>query len=487
MASDLAHNRLPSLEELETFLDSLRADGWTIVPDQIASAQKILLLAYVEAPTSNGHWLKTMLAPICAKTPEQQSEFYRRFDAFRHSIGALRRSEEDIAARIVREGRGYPFRLAAVAAVIVIILAAALLNLGFDQVDPNISESRQTPSPQVEVSGLSSDISISEFLLRAQHFVEGSGYKLSKAALLALPPVVFATWLLLQWWRRRLWLEHGLSTLSSEVGEIRLPRDFQSLFAEPDFHVVARELRRHRSIQTMELDSERTVVATVEMAGLFTPVYRERPRSPEHIFLIEQESTYDHISRLLDHAIERLRFEEVPVEVYYFRGSPEFVQKGNSVRTLVRLSDLSSNTPDHRLIILGSADGLFHPLSNQLNPSVERELARWNERYVLSTRPLQDWSWREFSLLESKYSLGTASPQGFASLARHVAAGPLPGKLLEGVLRTLPHRPSIRSPTMPEINVTSGTPNQVEVANSSDELGTTKVEGMKPPSRPHSS
>jgi len=73
---------LPTPEQLELFLHSLRQAEFRLDPDQMAGAQKILLLAHAE--TDDGlaaRRLKTMLAPIAARSSTQQADFYRRFDA----------------------------------------------------------------------------------------------------------------------------------------------------------------------------------------------------------------------------------------------------------------------------------------------------------------------------------------------------------------------------------------------------------------------
>src|SRR5215469_14607461 len=82
---------LPTSEQLDSFLDSLRRAQFKIGPDEIAGAQKILLLAYAEADDGlAARRLKTMLAPIVVSTPTQQGDFYRRFDALTAGIAPAR-------------------------------------------------------------------------------------------------------------------------------------------------------------------------------------------------------------------------------------------------------------------------------------------------------------------------------------------------------------------------------------------------------------
>src|SRR5437870_1578195 len=99
MGRSLAGNawvQLPSIEELGLFLDQLRLKKRVLTPDEVAASQKILLLAYADGANCSLNSFKTMLGTICAKTPEQQAEFYRQFEAWRASAYGVRGSEHRV-------------------------------------------------------------------------------------------------------------------------------------------------------------------------------------------------------------------------------------------------------------------------------------------------------------------------------------------------------------------------------------------------------
>jgi hypothetical protein len=162
------------------------------------------------------------------------------------------------------------------------------------------------------------------------------------------------------------------------------------LFTGPELRASAHDLRKHRYLPTRKLDAWRTVDATARRTGLFTPVYRERPQLPEYVFLIEQNGTNDHLARLFDLAVDRLRDEHVEIQRFYFHTDPRQVQADDREHSTVPLAELAARTDDHRLFIIATADGFFHPLTGEVESWVQR-LEPWRSRTMLSTRPLEQW------------------------------------------------------------------------------------------------
>jgi len=185
----------------------------------------------------------------------------------------------------------------------------------------------------------------------------------------------------------------------------------------------------------------------LEAGGSFTPVSQMVPRSPTYLFLIEKESTHDHVAGILDRAVDRLVDEKVAIERYHFRGDPRWLVGGETGRQLEPIADVAARYGDHRLVVLGAGDGMFEPLSDRLDAGVEQALTQWAPRAVLSTKPLETWSWRELSLVDQGgFDLATASHSGLRALAGRAAAeSDRPAEMLEGVVVSMPARPSLGS------------------------------------------
>jgi len=68
-------------DELFSFIDALRRDGYNLGAEHYIASQDVLL-----ALAAQGQWagqargLKTLLAPILCSTPQEQAGFYERFD-----------------------------------------------------------------------------------------------------------------------------------------------------------------------------------------------------------------------------------------------------------------------------------------------------------------------------------------------------------------------------------------------------------------------
>jgi tetratricopeptide (TPR) repeat protein len=259
----------------------------------------------------------------------------------------------------------------------------------------------------------------------------------AQVVLTALPLVAFLTWLGIRWNRRSLWLERRVTDEVPELDSIRLPRESRWLFTDAGFRSAAQNLRRHRRAAATDLHIKQTIEATVQRAGLFIPVYKDRQLTPEYLFLIEEVSADDHVARFGDEALDRLEEEGVAVERVYFSRDPRLCFRNDVARTPISLTELAARTTDHRLVVIGTADSFFHMASGRPERWLST-LELWATRVMLSSLPLRSWSTNELALLERGFSLATTSPKGFEALGDYISAvEEAPGgELLEGTLVT---------------------------------------------------
>ena len=110
------------------------------------------------------------------------------------------------------------------------------------------------------------------------------------------------------------------------------------------------------------------------------------------------------------------------IQRYYFHTDPRQVQADDAERTPVPLADLLTRTHDHRLFVITTADGFFHPLTGEVEGWVRR-LDPWRSRTMLrhpAAGAVDDGRKR---LLEEGFSLATAEASGFAAAGEKIAAG----------------------------------------------------------------
>jgi formylglycine-generating enzyme required for sulfatase activity len=445
---------LPTIEQLDDFLCALRLADFKIGPDQMAGAQKILLLALAEANGgSTAARLKTMLAPIVVRTPTQQADFYRRFEALMAEIGpapAVTRVESGEGG--LRDAGAAPTARPALSRRLIAMAGAAgalfaiTIGLRSDSVPPAPLSTPPIAAKGFAIPTVTAEVKPVKFV--AATLFRRSGYQAAHAGLIALPLLLFAGWMVWRWRRRVLWLARHPGVRDADPAGVRLPAPDQPLFSAAALSAIALDLRRHLRVSSRDLDIDRTIPETLDAGGSFTPAWRTVPRSPSYLFLIERESAHDHVAGILDRAVDRLMGELVAVERYYFRGDPRWLLAAKGGRGVEPIADVAARHGDHRLVVLAGGDGLFAPLTDRLEPGVEQALAQWVPRAMLSTKPMRSWSRRELALVfEAGFDLATASRSGLAALARRSAAEPdRTAELLEGVVALTPTQSSLPRP-----------------------------------------
>ena len=101
---------------------------------------------------------------------------------------------------------------------------------------------------------------------------------LSKIVLIGFIALIF---FILLWRRRRKQvLENKPTSRDPFLRQLVVEKTRDSLFSTPGFLRTIQDLRRHKDVDTQELDGDRTIRATVNKGGLFTPVYGTRQTAP---------------------------------------------------------------------------------------------------------------------------------------------------------------------------------------------------------------
>lgn len=202
-----------------------------------------------------------------------------------------------------------------------------------------------------------------------------------------LPFVIYGIWLLWRWLRRKQ-LERWREENQPDFRSLTLKDNGNFLYGNPTFRRTAQELRRHRRLETNALDVAFTVEATVREGGLFKAVYAKRQVSPEYLVLIDQLGYRDHKSRLEDKILDRFEREGIFFECYYFNRDPRLCRpkivsrKGKQPKYL-NLRELSTQYPEHRLLIFSDGAGMVDKFSGRPFRWT-RSLSEWEIRALLT-------------------------------------------------------------------------------------------------------
>lgn len=159
---------------------------------------------------------------------------------------------------------------------------------------------------------------------------------------------------------------------------------------------VARHLLARAQIPTPNLDVERTIAATIEQAGLFTPRRAMLRVTPEYLALIATQGPDDQEADRLSYIVEEIRNQELNLERRYLEHDADRVFT-NADDARATLASVHSDCRDHRLIVLGSGEGFLDEATFQPKPWTEA-FQLWNVRALATPVPPEEWGIREARL-----------------------------------------------------------------------------------------
>ncbi|MFC7477961.1 serine protease [Dankookia sp. GCM10030260] len=424
---------LPGEDRILALWHALRAQGLALVPDQLAAAIRVRDHVAATLPDEPLERLRSMLSGVLAKSAGDRAVFERVAGDLLGPIPA------GVAAKPSRSGTGGTASrrrrsaLPAVAVACVVLLGLLLVvSLYLWRTRPVVEAPRpaaaDAPAASVPAPPTSAGAASAEngFRLRVETIERDDPVPvvdveplplmpLVAAGLASLPLLGVGAWLVLGWRRARPGADDPPVSLGERLDRYAVPDGEVGAFDTPDMRGVLRRLRGAPPDLEHALDLDRTVQATAGQAGLFTPVLAPERGRMQTLVLLEEVAVHDHVAHLFLHAARRLRGDGLPIDLFGWSGTPDrLVSEAGEVQ---RLADLSTRAHRDRIVLVGDADRLISPLGG-LRTSLAAELGAWRRKYLLNTRPLSTWGWAEMTVFEAGISLGTATPRGFAALAR---------------------------------------------------------------------
>lgn len=278
----------------------------------------------------------------------------------------------------------------------------------------------------------------------------------------SFPLLVTGLWI---FWMRlpRLKLIRWKSQKEIRIDALRVKGFGTEFFTSAGFRRIAQQLRRHRLVESSDLDADRTVIESVRHGGWFTPVYLWRKRLPDYLILIDRAGFRDFRGRLVEDFVKNLRLGRVEVDCYDFYSDPRLCY-GNTqtastgtarrrqgrlslagagspatavldrpnepqdVRPAIRprfsLEDLLAKHPNHNVFIFSDGAGFFSSLNGKLQPWVE-QFFHWTFRAVLvPERMVADAGDRRTRILqEAGFLILSATEKGLSTAVEALDAG----------------------------------------------------------------
>lgn len=196
-----------------------------------------------------------------------------------------------------------------------------------------------------------------------------------------------------------------------------LDRKHPVLYIDEEFHDLARAMRRRHAVESVRLDVEASVAATIGALGYPTFRYRHTSQVPEYLFLIDRGSPRDHQAMLHHELAMALEREGVFVASYWYDGDPRLCRSTGSGETLT-MEELHVRHGHRRLLVFGEGRGLLDPETGRLK-SWAHFFAHWPERGLMTPVNPRRWS-REERTLASEFSVYPAHMTGVRTFIEHL-------------------------------------------------------------------
>lgn len=252
-------------------------------------------------------------------------------------------------------------------------------------------------------------------------------------AAIGISLVIAALWLFK--FRYRLQLKKWRTRSNPQIEHLMVEGAGEYLTQILSLRRTAQELRRHRQLDSDDLNLHATIDETIRR-GLFTPVYSARKSLPEYLVLIDRESFNDQRARLEDEIVQRLIKNDVYISRYYFQGDPRLCRQDEPKVRYFTLQELAALYPENNLIIFSGGTGLFNPLTGRPQRWLKM-FYPWINRALLTLEPYER-SYQRLALSELEFLVLPASKAGMIALGELVSTGDRHGANINSCSKPLP-------------------------------------------------
>jgi Amt family ammonium transporter len=432
---DTRSSRELSINGFDAFIAYLRNSGYHADPGQIANAYRVVLLVASGAWPAAQDRLADLLAPIFAQTPAQQFELQQCINDWSGllflspetngdlqenlelspsrdrdiaDIADTRRGTLNLAALQVRRTRTRLFVLFAA------ILVAMFMGIFVaSKVSP--IKTKRAPTNQDNPGALIQKPNQGPTNPSPEKTVAGDWTASIPVVFGLVPPAFAICWILARRARRRVHV-HLASSSPRDLAEITVLAPEVPMFEGVETALAVNDLMRPVRTPANEPDIDLCVDATVRAAGLTTLVLRQQPLQSEFVVLIEDGGRHDHLARLGDMALDRLRAAGLIARQYYL------IQPRLALDSAGRATTLETIAAAHqgcRLLIMGPGEAIVDPSNGRLAPSLELD-ANWGQRGFLAIGAIDGATARQ--LESAGFAVAEATPDGIRRLGHYLAA-----------------------------------------------------------------
>ncbi|MCV6638838.1 hypothetical protein [Candidatus Albibeggiatoa sp. nov. NOAA] len=424
-------------EQLLSFLTGLRQEGYIIGVGQLVAVEHLIFaLAERGELPENPRDLKTYIAPLICQSPEEQVDFYQRFEYFVLPAAETQAHLSEHTEQVIEKFQWRNMLWKNSFWLILIVLLLVVGNVYKQEILDFFSSQQQTeqvdsPQQPAQPQTIQEPVIPQDPVQQAKPDEPKPDLNKNKdeSHSTTIPSwVYFVVGLLpLLWWlwrrNQQAFLRRQLPTSPPDIKQLFVQHIKADLFSTVKLARSSQQLRKHIDVPSTRLDMDASLQATLNNSGFFVPIYTTRKQSPEYLILVDRATFKDHHSLLVDELLDHLHEEGVYFKRFYFDTDPRRCYAENDGQPL-SLQILASRYPEHRLLMFSDAQGLIEPLTGQLANWV-RQLFDWEQRSVLMFSSEAHLQNRQQLLQGVDFMVVPASAQGLAALAAQWQAEPI--------------------------------------------------------------
>ncbi|MEN8443961.1 MAG: hypothetical protein ABG776_02990, partial [Cyanobacteria bacterium J06555_13] len=414
-------------ELLVQFMDELRAAGYNIGINQYIAVQDLLLTLTTQGELHALQNLKPFMGPIVCSSATEQADFQHRFDQWAEQVRQLHYRPpltneqqaqvlEEELDNLQKSAKGLRRWLVATVTVFTVVLfpiptlrdESPILDVTVppsttpeaiqDTSEPPPSTTPETsePSPSITLETIP-DTSTLIAPSPPDSILENHGPQLNGFLYLLVISSALLIWRFWWNWRARLFLNRRESKQSPNLQKILMQGLKAAVFPPNLIFKTAQQLRQRTRQQANTLDINLTIQASLKKGGWFTPVYGYRQVIPEYLFLIDRASYADHQAKFIEDLTQQLQQNGVYITLYFFDGDAQICYPEVEASLPQPLQVLANQYGKDRLVVIADAETFYSRLTGESEPWLEK-LKIWEQRAILTPKPLASWGQWEFRL-----------------------------------------------------------------------------------------
>jgi hypothetical protein len=218
-------------------------------------------------------------------------------------------------------------------------------------------------------------------------------------------------------------------------------------FAERDYLIpqpralqkIKSYLKRPAIIQSPGFDIKKSINQSIRNAGYSSLAYTSELKDRKYLFLTDNLHADAHMTSLLNYVLDNISASITATVRYSYTGNAETAQDENG--NPVSFEELAYRYRGYNLIIIGNGYSFFHTRNEQLKKQLNAFFESMASRSVITPKPLDDWSDREFVIAGNNFQLAPADIAEIELLAKAIAEeSPITKNQL---LNRLPHAYSV--------------------------------------------